>query len=276
MFHLALAVCAALTMLGCGNGEVKSSGLSDANRAALSQATDKASAQIREAEAIKQEAFKRWTPTNEWDEAKPLAQDAACSFLLPAANLKQEDHESSRLFEHFVLSPPLGQPMYPDLHTLMLTNAKLPWRAFGGARAAAANSVLERATSRLAGGALLPGEGLAKMIAEVAAAPQLLDWELTIVMVAPRDQAVVERGSSSFEAGRLRGRALLYNYATKQVVCAGDIDATNSDNVKVRGLDNPKFHLELDLAENAYRAAKTALRDVRGGNNGGGGAATAK
>ena len=88
--------------------------------------------------------------------------------------------------------------MYLDLHELMLRNANLPWRPLGDVRVAAANRQLDEATRTLANGSLSPDTNLTKLIDEVTAAPQLLDWELTIVITRSRSEPSVDQGDSNF------------------------------------------------------------------------------
>jgi hypothetical protein len=52
-----------------------------------------------------------------------------------------------------------------------------------------------------------------------------------VVVVASRLEHPTKSGASSFEPGEVAGRAYLYDFAERRVVCAGDVHARSSNTI---------------------------------------------
>ena len=87
------------------------------------------------------------------------------------------------------------------------------------------------------------------------------DWELDIVAEENRRP---EHNGTAFVGGRVKGRAYLYDYKKGAVVCASDVDATNSSS-QILEIDprdkNVRGHqsLEDDLDGRAFEQAVNGL-----------------
>lgn len=100
--------------------------------------------------------------------------------------------------------------------------------------------------------------------AQLERALQPSEWgpELAVVVEKKAAPSVAVRTRKEFEGGAVLGRAFVYDYAAKAVVCASAFTASNSDNVTVR-MEKGKVvdgsELEIDLALQAVAAARKQL-----------------
>lgn len=77
-----------------------------------------------------------------------------------------------------------------------------------------------------------------------------------VVVQTDYELPIVNANDGTFEPGRLRGRAYLYEYGLKKVTCVAEVDATNSESVKyLVGKDLAGTSLDRDLRTEALRSA---------------------
>lgn len=92
-------------------------------------------------------------------------------------------------------------------------------------------------------------------------------WTHDMVIVVDEKIPPKTTGDDSFEGGMLRGRAYVWSYKDKAIVCAGDVVAENSKNIKVMtSPTDPSHippgtlsHLDGDLTSQAVIAAQKSL-----------------
>ena len=80
-------------------------------------------------------------------------------------------------------------------------------------------------------------------------------WEMTIVANLRVDPKKASEGK--FGSGLIVGRAFVYDFVQKKVVCAAEVRAQNSE--LLYGGAAEEFSLKFDLENEAYRAAARAL-----------------
>lgn len=84
-------------------------------------------------------------------------------------------------------------------------------------------------------------------------------WDLVVVQTE-YELPIANAKEGTFKPGHLRGRAYLYEYATKKVTCVGEVDATNTDSVKYSvGKEIAGVNLDRDLRTEALRDAAAHL-----------------
>ncbi len=81
-----------------------------------------------------------------------------------------------------------------------------------------------------------------------------------VVVETNRVDAVVDEATSTYVPGSLQGRAFVFNYETSSIVCAADLEVSNSDVVDVSANSQARWELAEDLDRRIGAAARDNLR----------------
>jgi hypothetical protein len=256
-----LALIGVMLATSCGKA-----GPSEADRAAIN------AVMLKTKQSVEVNAAARNKGLRAAFAASPVSSDRPCDQPLPPGDAllayKPGGPGGARAHEaktHFTIAPAwalLDQPPPRERSELEDKWARRP----NGTPYAMVEQDLKFVTDDVAAGKLTLEE-VQQRATDVASGP---GWGWELIAVAQQTRPPARAGEGTFTPGRIVGRAFLWSFADRRVVCEGTFEASNSDEVSTMhvsartrallGNDKHEMALDRNLEDETFRAAVASLR----------------